>query len=179
MTATNMCSNFGCFRCRFRCRSQHGISSFTLFEGSFNTSIIPFLVVASVVTVYLMSVVPERSWYSRHAYFLYSMSATNMEAEAPTSQVHLKAHYWCWNNSVTNVRAHLCETVSHSLTTYQQETSFCRHQSGALPTQVIRLMTNMGYASIFIHTYFNFQTHFLHPMWSEEEFFYWWRWLGI
>ena len=46
-----------------------------------------FFEVVSVVTVYLMSVVPESSWYSRSAYFLYSMSATNMEAEAPTTQV--------------------------------------------------------------------------------------------
>ena len=40
-----------------------------------------------MVTVYLMSLVPESSWYSRSVYFLYSMSATNMEAEPPTSQV--------------------------------------------------------------------------------------------
>ena len=41
--------------------------------------------VASVVAVYLMSVVPESSWYSRSAYFPYFMSARSMEAEALTS----------------------------------------------------------------------------------------------
>lgn len=45
--------------------------------------------------------------------------------------------------------------------------------SGALPTQVIRLLTNMGCASISMRTYFSHQRDYLHPsilsVWKKSQ----------